>query len=41
MLGRRTGRFMFIRILLLEDTHADGVTVLLGEELMNQLWQLL
>ncbi|MDI5303951.1 hypothetical protein MJN76_33280, partial [Salmonella enterica subsp. enterica serovar Anatum] len=24
---RRTGRFMFIQILLLEDTHADGVTV--------------
>lgn len=35
---RRTGRFMFIQILLLEDTHADGVTVFaVNEELMNQL----
>lgn len=29
---------MFIQILLLEDTHADGVTVFaVNEELMNQL----
>lgn len=35
---RSTGRFMFIQILLLEDTHADGVTVFaVNKELMYQL----